>query len=315
MILGWAMLLVFTGCGINNPQLVQTVVMTQPPTVTVAPIVSMTLKATATLIPSITPSATNTLPPTVTPTPAPPTATPTITPIFSVNGEVRQAVNLRVGPGRQFDSLGILPIGTALSILSIDETRAFYLVQLDDGRRGWAQASNVVVADEAAVPVLPAPQLTAIAQATQPPPPPTTAPTLRARSPVRTDILAYCDDPNFAAGAANRVLSTSANVIVYWTWEASTPEQIQDQIDYGVYDVKLNDKPLADWKNYRTAVTRKDQKTWHVYWYVPVGSLEAGEYTVTYALTWTRKVEDGIKSFGPGGDEEANSGSCKFTVK
>lgn len=304
------------GCGINGQQVqTQYVILTSPPTVTVAPIVSMTPRFTATLIPTATPIPTETLPASLTPTPFIPTTAPTATPIPAVRGTVRSTANFRVGPGRDFEAQDQLSAGTELTILSYNDTREWFLVRLDDGRNGWIQSNLVDATDEAAVQVLPPPQLTAVAMSTLPPAPPTAVPTLVWRTTRTGDILAYCDLPAFAASAANKVIRAGAEVTIYWTWEASTPEQIQDQLDYGQYEVKLNGQTLDEWRNYRTGVHRFSATRFEVKWLIPVGQLEAGEYTLDYKLTWTQRVEDGTSSFGPGGEQETNVGSCKFTVR
>jgi hypothetical protein len=52
-----------------------------------------------------------------------------------------------------------------------------------------------------------------------------------------------------------------------------------------------------------------------VYWFIPLDMLDVGQYRINYKLTWTQRISDGEKTFGPGGDEEVNTGSCIFTVK
>lgn len=304
------------GCGLNGQKVAtQYVILTSEPTITIAPIVSMTPRFTATLIPTATSIPTETLPASLTPTPFIPTTAPTATAIPAVRGTVRSTANFRTGPGKDFEAQDQLAVGTELTILSYNDTQEWFLVRLDDGRSGWVQANLVDPADASAVQVLPPPQLTAVALATLPPAPPTAIPTLAWRVTRTGDILAYCDLPAFASSAANKTVNSSNEVTIYWTWEASTPEQIQDQIDYGVYEIKLNGKSLDEWRNYRTAVRRYNATRYEVKWLVPVGQLEAGEYTVDYKLSWTQRVEDGTSSFGPGGEQESNIGSCKFTVR
>lgn len=308
-----------SACNINRPPPVITQIVTLPvegsPTYTLEPIYSMTPKLTATLIPSPTPIPSATLPPSLTPTQSPPSSTPSPSPIPTVAGAVNQTVNFRTGPNRTSESLGLLQPGTTLAIFGWDASKSFYLVRVEDGRRGWVQASNIAVEDPAGIAVLPDPQVTFLLSVTLPPASPTAAPTLRARTPATNDILAYCDLPPFAAADGGKTIRAGSTVSIYWSWFAETPEQIQDHLDYGNYEVKLNGNLLSDWAKYRTGVTRASAKQYRVYWYVPLGKLEAGEYTVTYALSWSQQIRDGSKTFGPGGDEVTNTGTCKFTVK
>jgi SH3-like domain-containing protein len=311
-----------TGCDFavaGGPRVVtKVVVLTQVPTTTTSPILTRTQRFTATLIPTVTPLPTNTLPATLTPTPFIPTTAPSPTPLPLVRGEVRSTVNFRVGPGRNFDATAQLERGTQLTLLSYDETREWFLVRLDDGQRGWVQATFITTDFAETVPVLPAVALTQVALATQAPTqaaPPSPVPTLRWRIPQRTDILAYCDLPRFKLGFGGRSLSPNAAVTIYWTWEATTPEQIQDHVDNATYEVKLNGKALDGWQSSRTGVRAKQGGKLEVMWLVSVGKLSAGEYTVDYKVSWSQKIEDGETTYGPGGEFETETGSCKFTIR
>lgn len=313
-----AIALLSTGCdfSLNNGQQVVTkiVVLTSPPTMTLAPILTQTPRFTATLIPTVTPLPSNTLPATLPPTPFIPTTAPTPTPAPLIQGEVRSNVNFRVGPSKDYDATDLLDAGTQVTLLSYDETKEWLLVRLEDGRRGWVQATFVTTDNADLVPQMPAAALTQVALATALPSAPTAIPTLRVRNPATTDILAYCDLPRFKAAFGNRSIAAGTPVNIYWTWEAKTPEQIQDHIDYGNYEVKLNGKVLENWQNYRTGVRQKQGKL-EVIWFVPIGELAAGEYTVDFNLTWSQKIEDGDTSYGPGGENETDTGSCKFTIR
>jgi SH3-like domain-containing protein len=307
-----------TGCDfpLNNGQQVVTkiVVLTSPPTMTLAPILTQTPRFTATLIPTVTPLPSNTLPATLSPTPFIPTTAPTFTPAPLITGEVRSNVNFRVGPSKDYDATALLDAGTQVTLLSYDETKEWYLVLLEDGRRGWVQATFITTDNAELVPQMPAASLTQVALATQPPAAPTTIPTLRVRNPTNNDVLAYCDLPRFKAAFGSRTINADSPVTIYWTWEARTPEQIQDHIDYGNYEVKLDGKVLENWQNYRTGVRQKQGKL-EVIWFVPIGKLAAGEYTIDFKLSWSQKIEDGDTSYGPGGENETDMGTCKFTVR
>jgi hypothetical protein len=313
------------GCDMQGAGIVTQVVEppTSPPTNTVVPIISMTPRFTATLIPtstfipSITVSPTNTAIP---PTFAQPA---TLTPTPVVSGSIvpnSGSINMRAGPGTNFKVLQRVDAGTTLQIIAANETRDWYMVRLDDGTSGWIMESLLLISDVDRVPAYSELQLTQIAEAptTEPSTPgvpgtPGAAPTLRARQPTRNDVLAYCDNPGFPS-YKGKTFKPGTEITIYWNWFAATPEQIQDHIDYGQYEVTVDGKALENWSNYRTSVVRQDGK-YNVYWYVPLGAPEVGEHTISYKLTWKQKIEDGEKSFGPGGDEETNTGSCVFTVK
>jgi hypothetical protein len=147
--------------------------------------------------------------------------------------------------------------------------------------------------------------------------------TLRPRSVGRNDVLAYCDLPDFKSDAGKSFAKTTA-INVYWSWFARTPEQIQDHLDHARYDVSLDSKDGENWKavrtfdnwrNYQTGVVKQSAIRYYVYWFIPLDMLDTGQYRINYKLTWTQRISDGEKTFGPGGSEEVNTGSCIFTVK
>jgi uncharacterized protein YgiM (DUF1202 family) len=48
---------------------------------------------------------------------------------------LKQAVNLRAGPGNEFERMTTLPGGTELPVLGI--SKGWYELELKDGRRGY----------------------------------------------------------------------------------------------------------------------------------------------------------------------------------
>lgn len=321
--------LLMSACGINAPRVTtQVVTVPPPPTNTLAPVFTFTPRYTATPIPTSTLIPTNTLPATA--TPPVPTATPVTPTIAAVSqrGSVSfgsTTVRLREGPSTEARTLSNVAAGTPLNVLGASEDRLWYFVVLDDGREGWMSAEFITVGNPTAVAIIPPAQLTQRAQ--QPTPPVnvrsgTVVPTLRARATGPNDVLAYCDLPDFRARESGKRFSTSTQVTLYWSWFAATPEQIQDHLDYGKYEVSMDLKvdeawqkirEFTDWQNYQTGVVREGRQ-YKVYWFIPLGTLLPGEYRINYRLTWSQRVEDGEKTFGPGGEEEVNTGTCLFTV-
>ncbi len=325
----WLLLtLALTACGLNAQTFPTRIVFVPTvPTNTLAPLLTMTPRFTATPIPTSTPIPTNTLLPTDTPFVPTATATPTPAPAVAVRGAVSSrnaSVRLRAGPGLNYESLGIVQGGTPLIVIGVSSDLQWYNVVLEDGTEGWMLGELVIVPERAAVPILATAELTA--RAAQPRAAvsfPTLVPTIPARAVLRTDILAYCDLPAFRA-EANKVFRSTDALSIYWTWFARTAEQIRDHLDAATYEVQLERKEgelwqlvrkLDDYDNYRTALTRAPNGRPEVRWFVPIGRLEPGEYRVSYRLTWSRRIEDGDKSFGPGGDEEISTGTCLFRVR
>jgi uncharacterized protein YgiM (DUF1202 family) len=325
----WLLLtLILTACGLNAQTFpTQVVFVPTVPTNTLAPLLTMTPRFTATPIPTSTLIPTNTLPPTDTPFVPTATATPTPAPTVAVRGVVNNRsanVRLRVGPGTDYEPLRTVQSGTPLIVIGVSSDLLWYNVLLEDGTEGWMLGELVSVPERTAVPIFATAELTA--RAAQPRAAvsfPTRVPTIPARANLRTDILAYCDLPAFRA-EANKVFRPADALSIYWTWYARTAEQIQDHLDAATYEVQLERKDgelwqlirkLDDYNNYRTALTRAPNGRPEVRWFVPIGTLEVGEYRVSYRLTWSRRIEDGDKSFGPGGDEEINTGTCLFRVR
>jgi hypothetical protein len=329
---GWigALLLLVsaTACGLNAPG-VATQVLALPtvPTNTLAPLITMTPRFTATPIPTSTLIPTATLPATATPAEPTASATPSPVPIIQVRGSVNdetRTVNLRRGPGRDFETVESVSGGTELTVIGVDQTGGWYFVVLEDGTEGWMAGEFVTVASPTSVAVLSTADLTR--RAVEPGDVTvegTVVATVAPRRPQRNDVLAYCDLPAFRATDGGKVLSAGDSVNIWWSWLAATPEQIQDHLDYSRYAVnveRLEDetwtmfRDLDNYAAYQTGVGRWSGN-YAVYWYVPVGALEAGEYRVNYRVTWTQQVDDGEKTFGPGGDEELNSGTCAFEVR
>jgi len=138
------------------------------PTNTLAPILSLTPRSTATLVPTRTPSLTQSpipsetpIPPTATQSPTPTATPPILGSVFSV-----QAINMRAGPGLNFDALSALPPGTGFAILGTNAENTWFNIRLDGGDEGWVSTSLVRVQDTLTpFPTLtPTPDLTALAQ-------------------------------------------------------------------------------------------------------------------------------------------------------
>ncbi|MBE7511349.1 MAG: SH3 domain-containing protein [Anaerolineales bacterium] len=325
-LMGGALLIALTACGVNAPQ-PATMVITPPPpppTNTLALVITATLRVTATPIPTATflPSET----PLPTSTPELPTATlpPPTAAVEAIRGAVNnrsQVVNLRLGPSTDYTSVGRVNSGTTITILGFSDDRQWYFVVADGIGEGWMSAEFVTVSNASAVAVVPQVELTRRAENRPPTAGQTPVATLPGRATRRTDVLAYCDLPDFKNEQGKRFTKDTA-VTLYWSWYAQTQQQTQDHINAAKYEVALEKKDgdgwrqalaLDTWMNYRTEIIRQSGR-WYVYWFVPVGKLAAGDYRISYKLTWSQKIDDGSKTFGPGGIEEINTGTCLFSV-
>ncbi|GAB4548746.1 MAG: hypothetical protein OHK0023_12320 [Anaerolineae bacterium] len=318
-----------SACGLNQ-QTFPTQIVTVPPvpTNTLAPLLTMTPRFTATPIPTSTPSPTET--PLPSPTPLPATDTPTITPqpTLPVRGSVNfnsRTVNLRKGPGLDTETVRTVAAGTLLFVLGSNSEANWLNVVLEDGTEGWMLAELVTVGSTTPVPTIATAELTARAVQVRPTLIfPTTAPTLRPRNAnLATDILAYCDLEAFKAQYSGRPYRSAIALNAFWSWIAATEQQITDHVNFSRYEVTLEKREGEQWtplrkldnyNDFRTGSRSEGRGQRIVFWFVPLGNLDAGEYRLLYRLTWSQRIEDGEKSFGPGGDEEINTGSCVFTV-
>jgi serine/threonine protein kinase len=144
---------------------------------------------------------------------------------------------------------------------------------------------------------------------------PTATPVATARPPgmpVTGDVLAYCDNPG--NGEPRKAFFDGTPVTVYWSWYARTPEQIKAHLDNSDYQVRVDGRYLMNWRDYATDVL-KIRDRYYVYWYVPIGIPTPGEHRIEYKVSWTQRIEDGFKTFGPGGEVESETGACVFSIR
>ncbi len=304
-----------------SPQAQGDVALNQP-TRTVKPIVSFTPRFTATPLPSTTPFPSNT--PRATETLAPPTTTPTLTPspTPTASGVIRsnQSVNLRDGPGSDQPVVTAVAPGLEVGVLraKTDDSGATWYevaVEDDDGnmQRLWVRGDLIdtnyedIVAGQA---------VAETADASQEPENDTPAtPSGPTHTPGATpvpgavNILAYCHQKAVRPPSP----TTDDDVYVEWSWYVAREDLMQQHLDNARYEVSLDGQPLLDWDQYATT-TRREQGRWIVYWYYPIGHLEAGEHTITYHLSWEEAITDGYDDFGPGTATTTNDGDCTFTV-
>lgn len=127
------------------------------------------------------------------------------------------------------------------------------------------------------------------------------------------DVLAYCDDPSYGSPPPTN-LASGSTIDIFWSWYAASPELIQDHINAVTYDVRLDGRPLSNWRQYAVPL-RQEGGRYYQYWFVPAGPLSPGEHRITYTVTWSQAISDGYDNFGPGTSNPSQSGSCTFTVR
>lgn len=298
---------------------------------------STTPQFTATLTPSMTFTPSNTPTASDTATPNTPTATVTNTSTPPAEGTVfstEARVLVREGPGREYPEVTRVESGTVVQILGSDESSTreiWYQIRLveEDGtiRQGWMLGR--LIQTDAIIPTTgPTPTDTPTSILTAG----TSAPFATAEvsgtaivfntgtppaSLSQVNIWAYCNIYNGQAqNLFPRTARSDQTVSLYWSWFVTRPELMADHQNAVDYDVRINNRRLENWDQYATELRRdsRNNNYWTIYWYVPLGQLEPGEYTVEYRATWSQVVNDGLQDYGPGTENTEDVGSCTFTI-
>jgi hypothetical protein len=102
-------------------------------------------------------------------------------------------------------------------------------------------------------------------------------------------------------------------VILWWRWDAETPQLVQDHLDAARYEVTLDGLSI-------TAVRQSDieylvDKGWYrVSWFAEARVLPPGTHRSERYLTWDRQISDGWDTFGPGTKTETEWDYCDIIV-
>ena len=122
-------------------------------------------------------------------------------------------------------------------------------------------------------------------------------------------IFAECDSYPVAEPG---IVYDSDEVIVYWSWFASTEEQVQDHIDNVNYSVTYYQTlPLPNLT--QTPIEKIGSNYW-VFYYSRLGNLNPGQYWIDYKVTWDQPITDGYDDYGPGTENPLLFSGCSFDV-
>ncbi|MYD09406.1 MAG: SH3 domain-containing protein [Chloroflexi bacterium] len=166
---------------------------------------------------------------------------------------------------------------------------------------GAAQTSTA-----AAAPTDAAPAASATPSATSP-----AGPTAVPRLDVR--VFAFCNDSSFGIRAPSN-LTPGSTIRIYWAWFATTEAYLRDHMANATHELRVNGVEIRNVNQYRGNPGRSGNQ--HVvYWFVPYGPLSAGDYSITYRVTWRNAIQDGYQSYGPGARTEFEEESCNFVVR
>lgn len=335
--------IVVTACTDNSteepppiPQAQRVTITLQPP-----PFLSQTPRFTATLTPSSSPTPSDTPTASNTPTPITPTSTTTATATSTLGAVVNspnneEGIRVREGPDAfQFGFIQSLPNQAEVGVLgklTNERGELWYNISFAnaDGEivTGWMR-SDFIDIDELLVPDLEATSETTATSTVEPTGTFVTAPPFESATPEGTvtplptgsitpSVLSAVNIRAAEGDRGCRGVTTNSNqsVSIYWSWWVTQSELMQDHIAYADYDVQVDGRRLENWRQYRTEMFRDPQEdnNWTVYWYVPIGRLNAGTHTLEYNVTWSETVNDGLRDYGPGTERESDTGSCTFTV-
>ncbi|GIK27395.1 MAG: hypothetical protein AELANPGJ_00930 [Anaerolineae bacterium] len=124
-------------------------------------------------------------------------------------------------------------------------------------------------------------------------------------------IFAECNDYPIANPG---LIYDTDRVVVFWSWFAKTPEQVQQHIDNAIYEVGyFGSNPFLR-PVVRTPIQQRG-RNWWVFYYVDLGFVRPGTYPVAYGVRWENPITDGYDDYGPGTANERIDSNCDFTVE
>lgn len=122
-------------------------------------------------------------------------------------------------------------------------------------------------------------------------------------------IFAECDA--FPVAEPGIVYDTD-NVVVFWSWFATSQELLQQHLDAVNYSVTYYQVlPLPN--VVRTEIREINGLFW-VFYYSQLGNLLPGEYWIEYKVTWDEAISDGFADYGPGTDTPEIVTGCSFDI-
>lgn len=127
------------------------------------------------------------------------------------------------------------------------------------------------------------------------------------------DVFAFCNNPVYGIGAPSN-LTDGSTIEIFWAWFASTDAYLRQHIANATHELRINGTQIANVDQFRSAPQQRGSEQ-VVYWYVPYGPLAAGNYRITYRVTWRNAISDGYKSYGPGAGTEYEEESCNIVVR
>jgi len=102
-------------------------------------------------------------------------------------------------------------------------------------------------------------------------------------------------------------------VVLFWSWYAKTPEQVQEFIDNAIFEVGyFGSNPFIQ-PVVRSAIQQRG-KTWWVFYTIDLGNVKPDTYYIKYTVRWDKQINDGYQLYGPGTAVERIDHNCDFSV-
>jgi hypothetical protein len=163
----------------------------------------------------------------------------------------------------------------------------------------------------------PSPAAAVVPAATSPLPPTETAlpsPEVTLPSPTAVEpvyIRAFCtligQDPVIS-------VPQGKPVVIIWGWEARTQELLNDYLQSNRTTVTLDGKVLEG--TLSSEVTRNQKSGLpEAAWSSNAGILDAGKHSLTYDVIFSKMIDDGSSTYGPGGKVETIHDECQVIVR
>ena len=125
-------------------------------------------------------------------------------------------------------------------------------------------------------------------------------------------IFAECRD---VPGADPGTIFDTDEIVVFWSWFARTPEQVESHIANSSYVITLNGQIFND-VNVSAIKQVAGSRNWWVFYTVNLGDKwQPGTYGINFRLTWVNTITDGFDDYGPGTANELIDSGCVFTVE
>ncbi len=104
------------------------------------------------------------------------------------------------------------------------------------------------------------------------------------------------------------------NVVLFWSWYAKTPEQVQQFIDNAIFEVGyFGSNPFMQ-PVVRSEIQQRG-KNWWVFYTVNLGNVRPDTYYIKYTVRWDVQIDDGYQLYGPGTAVTRIDNNCDFSVE